>query len=75
MDNEAVIMVRVAFTAVFVAVVLAGIYLFRNNQRFFGVDRTVTSEGSSSRAYSKMFVWAIWWHALILSAAFALFLH
>jgi len=75
MQPEAVIMVRVAFTLVFLLALSMGVWLAKNDRRFFGADAAISSETSGTRSYSKMMVWAIWVHVVVISAAFALFLH
>ena len=75
MQNELFLVIRVVAAAVFFATVYAGYYMFKNYQVLFGVDAKMPSEGSSSRAYSQVQVFAIWAHVLFGSAAFALLLH
>jgi len=75
MQNEIFLFVRIVFTGLFIISLLAGVYLFKNYQKLFGVDPNMPSEGASSRAYSKVQVFSIWAHATILTGAFALLLH
>lgn len=75
MQPEAVLMVRVVFTLVFVAALAVGWWLAKNGRRFFGADAAISSESSGTRSYAKMMVWAIWCHVVVISLAFALFLH
>jgi hypothetical protein len=75
MSNEALLVVRVIFTGLFLLTLVGGVYLYRNFERLFGVDPDMPSENGSSRAYSKVQVFSIWAHALIATAAFALLLH
>jgi hypothetical protein len=75
MKEEAVLMVRVAFSLVFLGALTLGWWIVRNDRRFFGADPTISSETSGTRSYTKMMVWAIWIHVVVISAAFALFLH
>ncbi|MEO6740028.1 MAG: hypothetical protein ABIP20_07240 [Chthoniobacteraceae bacterium] len=63
------------FTVLFIGTLVAGVYLFRNYERLFGVDPEVPSENSSARAYSKMQVFVVWVHAAVLTGAFAFLLH
>jgi hypothetical protein len=75
MQNEIFLFVRIIFTGLFVVTLLAGVFLFKNYQRLFGVDPDMPSEGESSRAYSKVQVFSVWGHAVLLTGAFALLLH
>ena len=75
MQNEAVLVIRLLSSGVFLAALYAGYYMFKNYQRLFGVDPNMPSEGPSSRAYSQVQVFAIWAHVLIASGAFALLVH
>ncbi|MGB8170097.1 MAG: hypothetical protein WCF18_21515 [Chthoniobacteraceae bacterium] len=67
--------IRLVFTFLFIATLLAGVYLLRNYQRLFGVDPNMPSETGSSRAYSKVQVFVVWAHAAALTGSFALLLH
>ena len=75
MQNEAVFVIRLIFTGLFLAVLAAGVYLARNYTRLFGVDPDLPSENSSSRGYGALQAFVIWAHAAFLTGAFALFLH
>lgn len=75
MQSEILLFARIVFAGLFVLLLLVGAYLLKNYQRLFGVDPSMPSEGSSSRAYSKVQVFSIWAHATILTGAFALLLH
>jgi hypothetical protein len=75
MQNESVLLIRLVAIGVFIAALYAGSYLFTNYQRLFGVDPNMPSEGASSRAYSKVQVFAIWAHVVLASGAFALLVH
>jgi heme/copper-type cytochrome/quinol oxidase subunit 3 len=75
MQNEALVVFRILATLVFFGTLYAGYFLFRNYERLFGVDPNMPSENGSSRAYSKVQVFAIWAHVLFASGAFALMLH
>lgn len=65
---------RMIFTGLFFATLVAGFYIFKNFQKLFGVDPNIPSENSSARAYSKVQVFSIWIHAVLLTGAFALML-
>src|SRR4051812_2038407 len=67
--------VRFVFAGLFVATLAAGLYLWNNVERLFGRDRNLPSENGSARAYSKVQVFAVWAHILLLTAAFAFLLH
>lgn len=75
MQNEAVIVIRLIASGVFIAALYAGYYMLRNYQKLFGVDPNMPSEGPSSRAYSQVQVFTIWAHVLLASGAFALLAH
>lgn len=63
------------FACLFLVVLISGIYILRNFQRFFGADPSIPSEGESSRAYTKAQVFLIWIHALFLTGGLALLVH
>jgi hypothetical protein len=73
--DSAKLVIQSIFSGLFILVLCAGFYLFRNSERLFGVDPAVPSENSSSRSYSKMQVFVIWVHAFFLSGSLALLLH
>lgn len=75
MTTDAFFFVRLIFTGFFLVTLLAGVYLAKNYQRLFGVDPNMPSENASSRAYSKVQIFTIWAHAVLLTGAFALLLH
>jgi hypothetical protein len=75
MQNELFMVFRIIASAVFIAALYAGYYMFKNYQRLFGIDPNMPSEGKSSRAYSQVQVFAVWAHVLCASGAFALLLH
>lgn len=75
MTTDAFFFVRLIFTGLFLVTLLAGVYLAKNYQRLFGVDPNMPSENASSRAYSKVQIFTIWAHAVLLTGAFALLLH
>lgn len=72
---SAEILIRLVFTALFLLTLSAGFYLAVNYQRLFGVDPSMPSENASSRAYSKVQIFTIWAHAVLLTGAFALLMH
>ena len=75
MQPESFLFLRLIFTGLFLGTLFAGFHLFRNFHRLFGVDPNMPSENSSHRAYSKMQVFVVWGHAVLLTGAFALLLH
>jgi hypothetical protein len=75
MPESFLFFVRIMFAGLFVATLLAGGYLFANFQKLFGVDSSVPSENGSARSYSRMQVFSVWAHAVVLTGAFALLLH
>ena len=73
--NYALLFFQILFSAGFFAVLLIGAYLAKNFETLFGVDATVPNENSSERAYTKLQVFAVWVHALLLTGMLALLLH
>jgi hypothetical protein len=73
--TESFLFLRIIFTGLFVGVLIAGAYLVKNHERFFGVDPGMPSENESSRGYSRLQVFVIWAHVAALTGAFALLLH
>jgi hypothetical protein len=69
LHHEFFLFVRIVAAAFFVAFVLAGGYLLKNQQRLFGADPGMPSENASSRTYAKVLVFAVWAHLLVFSAA------
>ena len=65
---------RLIFTGCFLLTLAAGVYLALNFQRFFGADPAHPSENGSARAYSRVSIFSVWAHALLLFGALALFL-
>jgi hypothetical protein len=74
MQSDVLLFFRLIFTGLFIGTLLAGGYIFKNYQRLFGVDPNVPSENGSARAYSKVQVFSVWIHAVLLTGAFALLL-
>jgi len=66
---------RVLSIIAFFGVLLTGVYLAKNYQKLSGVDPNMPSENSSSRAYTKLQVFLIWAHALLLTGMLSLLLH
>ena len=75
MQNDVLLLFRIVFTGLFIVTLLAGVYLGVNYQKLFGVDPNMPSENGSSRAYSKVQIFSVWAHAVLLTGAFALLLH
>ena len=67
--------VRFVFSALFLASIFAGAYLWRHQERLFGRDPNIPSENGSARAYSKVQVFSVWAHILLLTGAFAFLIH
>lgn len=74
MHNDPFLFFRYVFAAVFVTTLLAGAFLMKNHRKLFGSDEVMPSENSSARSYTKVMVYTVWAHAVVLSGAFALFL-
>jgi len=67
------IVVRSVFTVLFIAALLAGVYLFKNFNRILGTDPQVPTENSGSLRLNKVQVVVIWLHILAITGAFAFF--
>lgn len=63
---------RVIFTGLFILTLLAGVWLVRNRERFFGIDPTMPHETSGARLYGKTLIFVIWAHAAAITGGFAL---
>jgi hypothetical protein len=76
MQNDSFFLfIRFVFTGLFLACIFAGIMIWKNYERLFGVDPTMPSENGSARTYTKVQVLAVWAHAFLLTGGFALLLH
>jgi len=67
------IVVRSVFSVLFIAALLAGVYLFKNFNRILGTDPQIPAENSGSLLLNKVQVVVIWVHILAITAAFAFF--
>jgi hypothetical protein len=67
--------VRIVFTILFIGVLMAGVYLFKNQEKLFGADPTVPGDNVGARGLNKVQVFLIWAHAAALTGAFAFMLH
>ncbi len=67
--------VQFAFTVLFIGTLVVGVYLLRNQERFFGMDPEVPSETSGGRTYTKMLVFVVWAHVAALTGSLAFLLH
>jgi hypothetical protein len=75
METNSLAVFRVIFGLLFLGVLAAGGYLFKNYQRLFGPDPSIPSENSSARGFTKLQAFVLWAHAAALTGAFALLLH
>jgi hypothetical protein len=57
------------------ASLLGGLYLYRNFDRFLGIDPEVPSESRGARGYTKMQVVAVWLHLVVFFGMGVLLLH
>jgi hypothetical protein len=73
METDTVI--RTCFTLLFLATLSVGAYLLKNFDRLFGADPDMPSENSSSRTYTKLQVFVVWMHAVVLTGGFAFLMH
>ena len=67
------IVVRSVFSVLFVAALVAGVYLFKNFNRILGTDPQVPTENSGSLRLNKVQVVVIWLHILAITGPFAFF--
>jgi hypothetical protein len=67
------LVVRSVFSVLFVAALLAGVFLFKNFERLLGSDPQVPTDNAGSRGLNKVQVISIWLHILAITAAFAFF--
>ena len=67
------LIVRIVFSVLFVATLIAGVYLFKNFERLFGYDPRIPTDNSGAQGLNKVQVISIWAHALALTAAMAIF--
>lgn len=58
-----------------VASLIGGFYLFRNFERFLGVDPSLPSESRGARGYTRMQVIAVWLHVVVFFLMGVLLLH
>jgi uncharacterized membrane protein len=75
MNNDALLFIRLVFTAMFVLTLLVGVYLVKNFQKLFGVDPDMPSETGSARAYTRVQIFLVWAHFFVLTGSFALLMH
>jgi len=76
MQNESFFLfIRFVFTGLFLATLAAGVVIWKNQERLFGVDASIPSENGSARTYSKVQILVVWAHIFLLTGSFALLLH
>jgi len=75
MHDQVGIFIRIFFVGIFIVTMLAGAYLWKNDERLFGVSSDVPSESDGARGYNRTQVWAVWAHLAFFSALFALSMH
>jgi len=75
MHDQVGTFIRCFFVGVFLITLLAGVYLWKNDERFFGVTDEVPSESDGARGYNRTQIWAVWAHVAFFSALFALCIH
>jgi hypothetical protein len=68
------IVLRIIFTGLFLATLVAGYFLFKNFDKLLGADPQVPTDNSGSRGLNKVQVVVIWLHAVLLTGAFAFWL-
>lgn len=63
---------RIIFTGLFILTLLAGVWIWKNREKLFGIDSKMPDETSGARLYSKTLIWVIWAHAVAITGGFAL---
>lgn len=66
---------RVAAGIASVIVVILGMLLVKNLERIIPPKSNAGGENDSQRSYAIFIIFALWDHAFVLSASFALFIH
>ncbi len=74
MDSESIFFFKSFFGAAFLITLLAGVYLLKNYQKFFGVDPNMPTDNSSTRSYTATMIFTVWLHMLALFGGFAIWL-
>ena len=75
MQNDPLLFFRVIAGIVCFGVVLAGLFLAKNIEKIVPTKSETTGENDAQRTYATFVIAAVWAHAFVLSASFALFLH
>lgn len=75
MKNDPLLFFRVAAGIACFVVVLVGFLLARNHEKLVPATNETGGENDAQRLYATFIVFAIWAHAFVLTASFALFLH
>ena len=73
--NTVDVVVQMVFSGLFVAVLIAGFFLYRNFDKMFAADPAFPGDNIGARGLNKVQVITIWLHALALTGAFAFLLH
>lgn len=71
MDPPSLLPLRIFFIVCFVGTLLAGVYLWKHYERFFGVSPEGRRETSGERSYSKAQAAIVWIIAMKLFALMA----
>ncbi len=75
MQIDAIPFIRFAFALLFLGTIFAGAIVLKNYDRLFGPDPDHPHETSGARAYSRMQIFVVWLHAVILTGGFAFLIH
>jgi hypothetical protein len=75
MQKNALLGLQLISAALFILLLFAGVWIWRNRHRLFGVDADIPSETPGARSYNMLQILALWLHALLLTGSFALLLH
>ena len=75
MQRNALLGLQLISAALFILLLFAGVWIWRNRHGLFGVDPDIPSETPGARSYNMLQIAALWLHALLLTGSFALLLH
>lgn len=75
MRDTAFLVFRVFCGFGFVASLIGGYFIYRNFDRYLGVDRSLPSESRGARGYTRMQVVAVWMHIVVFFGMGVLLLH
>lgn len=71
MQDQVGTFIRCIFFGIFLLTLVAGVYLWKNDDRFFGATDEMPSEAGGARGYNRTQIWAVWAHLAFFSGLFA----